>query len=66
MNYQFYMKKMISLSLLLVLVFVFQSHAQTINQDTVKSQKLDTGKMWTFEFPPFDYLKKTYGFEVTK
>ena len=66
MNYQFYMKKMISLSLLLALVFVFQSHAQTINQDTVKSQKLDTGKMWTFEFPPFDYMKKTYGFEVTK
>ncbi|RJQ63662.1 MAG: S46 family peptidase [Stygiobacter sp.] len=66
MNYQFYMKKMISISLLLALVFVFQSHAQTINQDTVKSQKLDTGKMWTFEFPPFDYMKKTYGFEVTK
>ena len=60
------MKKMISISLLLALVFVFQSHAQTINQDTVKSQKLDTGKMWTFEFPPFDYMKKTYGFEVTK
>lgn len=60
------MKKMISLSLLLVLVFVFQSHAQSINQDTVKSQKLDTGKMWTFEFPPYDYLKKAYGFEVTK
>jgi len=57
---------MISLSLLLALVFVFQSNAQPINQDTVKSQKLDTGKMWTFEFPPIDYMKKIYGFEVTK
>lgn len=66
MNYQFYMRKMISLSLLLALVFVFQTNAQPINQDTVKSQKLDTGKMWTFEFPPIDYMKKTYGFEVTK
>ncbi|MEW6652851.1 MAG: S46 family peptidase [Bacteroidota bacterium] len=66
MNSQNYIKKMINVSLLIAFVFVFQIHAQAINQDTVKSQKLDTGKMWTFEFPPFDYLKKTYGFEATQ
>jgi hypothetical protein len=51
---------------MLLFVFIYQLSAQSINQDTVKSQKLDTGKMWTFEFPPFEYLKKTYGFEATK
>jgi len=66
------MKKYLSLqklsivSLLFVFVFAFQLSAQVINQDTVKSQKLDTGKMWTFEFPPFDYLEKTYGFKATQ
>ena len=66
------MKKLLSLqklsivSLLFVFVFAFQLSAQVINQDTVKSQKLDTGKMWTFEFPPFDYLEKTYGFKATQ
>ncbi len=66
------MKKSLSLqklsivSLLFVFVFAFQLSAQVINPDTVKSQKLDTGKMWTFEFPPFDYLEKTYGFKATQ
>ncbi len=59
-------KRYLTLSLLLIVVFAFQFNAQTINQDTVKSQKLDTGKMWTFEFPPFDYLEKTYGFKATQ
>ncbi|NJD22745.1 MAG: S46 family peptidase [Melioribacter sp.] len=64
------MKKYLSLKKLsivsLLFVFAFQLSAQVINQDTVKSQKLDTGKMWTFEFPPFDYLEKTYGFKATQ
>lgn len=59
-------KRYLSMSLLLIVVFAFQLNAQTINQDTVKSQKLDTGKMWTFEFPPYDYLEKTYGFKATQ
>ncbi len=59
-------KRYLTVSLLLIVVFAFQFNAQTINQDTVKSQKLDTGKMWTFEFPPFDYLEKTYGFKATQ
>ncbi len=59
-------QKLTIISLLFVFVFAFQLSAQVINQDTVKSQKLDTGKMWTFEFPPFDYLEKTYGFKATQ
>ncbi len=34
-----------------------------INQDTVKAQKFDMGKMWTFENPPLDYFEKEYGFK---
>ncbi len=59
-------KKYSTAVLLMLVLFVFNMNAQTINQDTVKSQKLDTGKMWTFEFPPFDYLEKTYGFKATQ
>jgi len=66
MNYKSYFIKMSCTIFLFVLIFVFQVNAQSLNQDTVKSQKLDTGKMWTFEFPPFEYLKKTYGFEPTQ
>ncbi len=53
---------------ILVCIF-FISHtffAQTyygINPDTVKAQKFDMGKMWTFENPPLDYLEEEYGFK---
>jgi len=52
------------LALLLLLTSLsFSLKAQVaFNPDTVKSQKYDTGKMWTFEFPPFDYLKQVYNF----
>lgn len=30
--------------------------------DTVRAGRLDNGKMWTFEYPPLDYLAETYGF----
>ncbi len=30
--------------------------------DTAKAGLGDTGKMWTFEFPPYQYLKEKYGF----
>ncbi len=33
-----------------------------LNLDTVKAGKFDTGKMWTFEYPPIDYFKAEYGF----
>jgi Peptidase S46 len=30
--------------------------------DTVKAGKFDTGKMWTFEYPPIQYFEEEYGF----
>jgi len=34
-----------------------------IDFDTVKAQKFDMGKMWTFEHPPLNYFEKTYNFK---
>ena len=33
-----------------------------VDLDTVQSGRFDQGKMWTFEFPPLDYIEDTYGF----
>ena len=53
--------------ILLSLIFFSNTfYAQTyygINPDTVKAQKFDMGKMWTFENPPLDYFEKEYGFK---
>ena len=55
---------------LLLLVFVNLSFSQRIyngiNLDTVKAQRFDTGKMWTFDFPPNDYFDKTYNFNPSQ
>jgi hypothetical protein len=32
--------------------------------DTVRAGVFDNGKMWTFEYPPLDYLRSTYGFSA--
>ncbi|MGM0670061.1 MAG: S46 family peptidase [Gemmatimonadota bacterium] len=32
--------------------------------DTVRAGIFDSGKMWTFEYPPLDYLEETYGFSA--
>jgi hypothetical protein len=37
-----------------------------IDFDTVHAGQYDTGKMWTFDFPPIDYFRKTYGFTPSK
>jgi V8-like Glu-specific endopeptidase len=58
--------KQFKLILLLSLIFVnfsFSQHLYNgINLDTVKAHSFDTGKMWTFDFPPNDYFEKTYNF----
>ena len=33
-----------------------------VDLDTVQAGPFDQGKMWTFEFPPTDYIEETYGF----
>ena len=37
-----------------------------INLDTIQAGKFDTGKMWTFEYPPVDYFKEEYNFAPSK
>lgn len=39
---------------------------QGVLLDTVKAQRFDTGKMWTFDFPPLDYFEQTYNFRPTQ
>lgn len=57
-------------AILLSLFFISNTfYAQTyygINPDTVKAQKFDMGKMWTFENPPLDYLDEEYGFKPSQ
>jgi hypothetical protein len=42
------------------------SYYNIIDPDTVKAQRFDTGKLWTFEYPPIDYFKTAYGFKPTE
>jgi hypothetical protein len=37
-----------------------------INLEKVQAGQFDTGKMWTFDFPPMDYFIKTYNFTPSK
>jgi hypothetical protein len=51
------------------LIFLFNLHAQSaygILLDTVKAQKFDMGKMWTFENPPLEYFNNEYNFTPSK
>jgi len=43
-----------------------QSFYHGVDFDTVKAQKFDMGKMWTFENPPLDYFEQIYNFRPTK
>lgn len=63
--------KMRAAILLLPLIFLSFGCASTgqmydspnTKLDTVKAQRFDTGKMWTFEDAPREYWKSEYGFE---
>lgn len=61
------MKKLL-LSLFIAIGFVTLTNAQGSSNwfdlDTVKAGKFDTGKMWTFEYPPIDYFEEEYGFDA--
>ena len=49
-------------SLLLVLFISSFGFVFSQNLDTVKAGRFDNGKMWTFDYPPTEYLNETYGF----
>lgn len=59
------MKKLFlnTFTFLFVFAFLFNTNAQ-LKLDTVKAQRFDTGKMWSFDYPPIEYLKSTYGINV--
>lgn len=38
----------------------------SMNYDTIKAGRFDTGKMWTFDFPPAEYFAQTYNFTPSK
>ncbi len=59
------MRQMFFLTCSFLIILNYVSYAQSyfgVDFDTVKAQKFDMGKMWTFENPPLDYFEKTYGF----
>jgi len=35
-----------------------------VDLDTVRAGRFDYGKMWTFEYPPHEYFRQTYGFDA--
>ena len=48
---------------LLVLLCAISLQAQlNVDYDSVKAQKFDNGKMWTFDYPPSLYFDETYEF----
>lgn len=64
------MKNTITTLMLILTTYLFTLNAQSeyynVNLDTVKTQKFDMGKMWTFENPPLEYFDQTYDFEPSE
>lgn len=61
---------------LFIILFLFASASTLLNAqysnvvegvdlDKVKAGKFDTGKMWTFDFPPIKYFSEEYNFQAT-
>lgn len=53
------------LILILISTGLFAQGIFKVDLDTVTARKFDTGKMWTFDFPPTDYFASTYNFRPT-
>ncbi len=37
---------------------------EAVDLDTIRAGRFDNGKMWTFEYPPTEYLRETYAIEA--
>lgn len=59
-------KLLLLLFIFLTPMYIFSQGTYGVNLDTVKAQKFDNGKMWTFDFPPLDYFQSEYGFRPTQ
>lgn len=64
------MKKIMIIICCFLFFYQFTTSAQSyyygIDFDTVKAQKFDMGKMWTFENPPLNYFEETYNFKPSE
>jgi len=66
------MKKTNIYRLRFLVVFLFflttflYSQYGNVNLDTVRAQKFDLGKMWTFDAPPINYFSEVYNFTPTQ
>lgn len=59
-------KSRLYLNIIILLFLAVNIFAQQTDEITAESDIFDTGKMWTFDFPPADYLEETYGFKPTQ
>ncbi len=60
------MKKAFKLLIIVISFFtitIAQENENWFDLDTIKAGRFDTGKMWTFEYPPTDYFEKEYKFK---
>ncbi|MCH7769897.1 MAG: S46 family peptidase [Bacteroidetes bacterium] len=60
------MKKTFAFLIIVISFFtitIAQENEYWFNLDTIKAGRFDTGKMWTFEYPPTDYFEEEYGFK---
>ncbi len=51
-------------ALLICAIFAANTANAQMNPDTVQAGMYDMGKMWTFDYPPTDFFKNTYGFDA--
>lgn len=67
MKKEFFNNRFLQVLILLGIAFSINVNAQgKFDPDTVKAQKFDTGKMWSFDYPPFEHFEKTYDFKPTQ
>lgn len=63
-------KFLLNIAVLFSFLYSFTAYSQNlyngIDLDTVKAQKYDLGKMWTFDYPPVDYFTEAYNFTPSK
>lgn len=58
--------RVVFISILLFTSTITLFAQQSFDPDTVHAKRFDTGKMWTFDYPPVDYWKETFDFNATE